>query len=59
MSSWIDLANTVDSLQDEVTIAIVGKYTGFADAYLSIIKVCRILDVVVDGGPPFTLVYLG
>lgn len=39
MTNWIDLANTVDSLQDEVMIAIVGKYTGFADAYLSIIKV--------------------
>lgn len=39
LTDWSALAHAVDSFEDEVRIAIVGKYTGLADAYLSIIKV--------------------
>jgi CTP synthase (UTP-ammonia lyase) len=38
----------VDSFEDEVRIAIVGKYTGLADAYLSIIKVSPTLSHASD-----------
>ncbi len=33
---WEDLVNTVDSLESEVNIAIVGKYVSLEDAYLSV-----------------------
>lgn len=55
LSTWMQLAQLVDDLQggkgtteetngattsqDEVVIAVVGKYTGLSDSYLSVIKV--------------------
>lgn len=33
------LASRVDRLEEEVVIAVVGKYTGLTDSYLSVIKV--------------------
>ena len=36
--SWKKMADHVDSLEKEVTIAMVGKYTGLSDSYLSGIK---------------------
>ncbi len=36
--SWKKMADHVDSLEKEVTIAMVGKYTGLSDSYLSVIK---------------------
>jgi len=38
LSSWISLAELVDSLHVEVSIAVVGKYTELSDAYLSVSK---------------------
>lgn len=34
------MARAVDSVTVPVRIAIVGKYTGLQDSYLSVIKVC-------------------
>lgn len=41
MDVWMKLASLVDDLEKEkvVNIALVGKYTGLSDAYLSVIKV--------------------
>jgi len=36
--AWKKMADHVDSLEHEVTIAMVGKYTGLSDSYLSVIK---------------------
>mmetsp|Transcript_26093 Transcript_26093/g.34259 ORF Transcript_26093/g.34259 Transcript_26093/m.34259 type:complete len:634 (+) Transcript_26093:47-1948(+) len=36
--SWEKLAETFDSVTDEATIAVVGKYIGLSDTYLSIQK---------------------
>ena len=38
LDAWEEMANHVDSLTDEVTIAMGGKYTGLSDSYLSVIK---------------------
>ncbi len=35
---WKIMADHVDSLEEEVHIAMVGKYTGLSDSYLSVIK---------------------
>lgn len=36
--AWTKMAESYDNLTDSVKIAMVGKYTGLADAYLSVIK---------------------
>jgi len=36
--NWKIMADHVDSLEEEVHIAMVGKYTGLSDSYLSVIK---------------------
>ena len=41
LSAWISLAELVDSLHVEVSIAVVGKYTELSDAYLSVSKARR------------------
>ena len=38
LDSWRALANRWDSVSEEVKIAVVGKYTGLSDSYLSVIK---------------------
>ena len=38
MAQWKDMAHQVDSFTDSVSIALIGKYTGFQDSYLSVIK---------------------
>ena len=38
LDDWIKMAETVDNLNDVVKIAMVGKYTGLSDSYLSVIK---------------------
>ena len=35
---WVEMADRVDSLQKTINIAMVGKYTGLTDSYLSVIK---------------------
>ena len=39
MSEWETLAARVDSVEREVRIAIVGKYTHLCDSYISVSKV--------------------
>ncbi|KAL0920932.1 hypothetical protein M5K25_007951 [Dendrobium thyrsiflorum] len=38
LEEWTSMAKTCDTLRDPVRIAIVGKYTGLSDAYLSVVK---------------------
>ena len=38
IDAWRALADIVDSATEEVRIALVGKYTGLQDSYLSVIK---------------------
>lgn len=40
MARWTRLASAVDEVTTPVRIAIVGKYTGLQDSYLSVIKAC-------------------
>lgn len=40
MAKWTRLASAVDEVTTPVRIAIVGKYTGLQDSYLSVIKAC-------------------
>jgi CTP synthase len=35
---WVEMAERIDSLQKTINIAMVGKYTGLTDSYLSVIK---------------------
>ena len=39
MGEWETLAARVDSVEKEVRIAIVGKYTHLCDSYISVSKV--------------------
>ena len=38
---WNQMAEAVDTFAEQVVIAVVGKYTGLADAYLSVIKALK------------------
>jgi len=38
LERWAKMASTAESQSGELTIAIVGKYTGLSDSYLSIVK---------------------
>lgn len=38
LSQWREMALNLDTLTEEVNIAMVGKYTDLSDAYLSVIK---------------------
>ena len=38
LDEWMDMAAHVDDLTEKVTIAMVGKYTGLSDSYLSVTK---------------------
>ena len=48
MSRWEDMANRVDNLGEDVRIAMVGKYTGLTDSYLSVIKGLQHASYVVN-----------
>lgn len=39
--SWAEMAKTVDELKESIDIAIVGKYVGLQDSYLSLMKSLR------------------
>ena len=41
LRKWNDMAVAVDTFDEEVVIAVVGKYTGLSDAYLSVIKALK------------------
>ena len=38
LQDWEAMANHVNSLEEEIHIAMVGKYTGLSDSYLSVTK---------------------
>ena len=38
LEEWKEMAHGLDLLKEDVTIAMVGKYTDLSDAYLSVIK---------------------
>jgi len=38
---WTELATSVDIFEEQVKIAIVGKYTGLSDSYLSVLKALK------------------
>jgi CTP synthase len=41
LERWTELATSVDVFTEEVKIAIVGKYTGLSDSYLSVLKALK------------------
>jgi len=41
LADWTVLADRVDGCKDEVTIVIVGKFTGLHDSYISVIKALK------------------
>ncbi|MBH33522.1 MAG: CTP synthetase [Euryarchaeota archaeon] len=48
LEQWREMANRVDSLEKEVKIAMVGKYTGLSDSYLSVIKALQHSAIAVN-----------
>ncbi|MCH1443324.1 MAG: hypothetical protein L7U53_05575, partial [Candidatus Poseidoniaceae archaeon] len=48
LSDWKKMAHHLDQLEQEVHIAMVGKYTGLSDAYLSVIKSLQHAAIAVD-----------
>ena len=48
LDEWKEMADKVDTLEDQVRIAMVGKYTGLSDSYLSVIKALQHSAFAVD-----------
>ena len=48
LSDWKKMAHHLDTLTEEVHIAMVGKYTDLSDAYLSVIKSLQHAAMAVD-----------
>jgi len=48
LDDWRVMADKVDQLEEEVNIAMVGKYTGLSDSYLSVIKALQHSAFAVD-----------
>ena len=48
LDDWKHMADKVDRLEEEVHIAMVGKYTGLSDSYLSVIKALQHSAFAVD-----------
>ena len=48
LGEWREMALHLDTLEQEVRIAMVGKYTGLSDAYLSVIKSLQHAAMAVD-----------
>ena len=48
LNNWKIMAHHLDTLTDEVQIAMVGKYTDLSDAYLSVIKSLQHAAMAVD-----------
>lgn len=38
LEKWRDMAMAADSSESDITVCIVGKYTGLSDAYLSVVR---------------------
>lgn len=48
LDEWQRMADKIDTLSEEVHIAMVGKYTGLSDSYLSVIKALQHSALAVD-----------
>ena len=48
LDEWKHMADKVDRLEEQVHIAMVGKYTGLSDSYLSVIKALQHSAFAVD-----------
>ena len=48
LDDWKHMADKVDQLEEQVHIAMVGKYTGLSDSYLSVIKALQHSAFAVD-----------
>ena len=48
LAEWKNMAFHLDTLQEEIHIAMVGKYTDLSDAYLSVIKSLQHAAMAVD-----------
>ena len=48
LDDWKHMADKVDRLEEQVHIAMVGKYTGLSDSYLSVIKALQHSAYAVD-----------
>ena len=48
LDDWKNMADKVDRLEEQVHIAMVGKYTGLSDSYLSVIKALQHSAYAVD-----------
>ncbi|MBV18926.1 MAG: CTP synthetase [Euryarchaeota archaeon] len=48
LDDWRRMAHHLDALEENVTIAMVGKYTGLSDAYLSVIKALQHAAMAAD-----------
>ncbi|KAL8527263.1 hypothetical protein ACS0TY_005221 [Phlomoides rotata] len=46
LQEWTERAGTFDNLKNSVRIAMVGKYVGMADSYLSVVKVRKYFQLV-------------
>jgi CTP synthase len=48
LREWTTFAESVDTASETITIALIGKYTGLQDSYLSVIKALRHAAVAVN-----------
>ena len=48
LDDWRRMAHHLDALEEDVTIAMVGKYTDLSDAYLSVIKALQHAAMAAD-----------
>ena len=42
MKDWREMAHRIDTFSEDVKIALIGKYTGLQDSYLSVIKSLKV-----------------
>jgi CTP synthase len=45
MKSWSEMAHRLDGFTKDVKIALIGKYTGLQDSYLSVIKSLKVSSI--------------
>ena len=47
LAEWSAMAHAVDGYEKQIKIALIGKYTGLQDSYLSVIKALKVRFVLV------------
>jgi len=50
LGAWSEMALRIDNFERKVVIALVGKYTGLSDSYLSVLKSLKHAAYAVGGG---------